>query len=177
MLLKKNAYLCTRQISYWLMVVPIHIDEHAAFERCFRDNYQALCYFAASILGDEVAAEDVVQDAFVRLYKSDHTFPSHNHLRNYLYTAVHNLAIDRLRHSQRAVAVPVDHVGHLMSDDTEAIVVRTELLRQIAEAISQLSERQRDVFRLAYIEDKSNAEIAELLGDVYPLLLFMIYST
>ncbi|MBQ3630737.1 MAG: RNA polymerase sigma-70 factor [Prevotella sp.] len=179
------------------MATIIRIDKQTAFERCFRDNYQPLCYFAASKLGDDVAAEDVVQEVFVRLLKGDHQFDSEVRLRNFLYTAVHNQCIDRLRHQQRVVAVPVEQANSQFDDETEARIVRAELLRQIADAISQLSERQRDVFRLAYIEDKGNAEIAELLGmqvntvkvqkqrakqrlrellgDVYPLLFLFLH--
>ena len=74
-------------------------SDNGLFERCFRDNYQALCFYASGILKDDVASEDVVQEVFVRLLNINKDFDSYNHLKHYLYVAVHNLCIDRSKAS------------------------------------------------------------------------------
>ena len=80
-------------------------SDNSLFERCFRDNYQALCFYASGILKDDVASEDVVQEVFVRLLNINKDFDSYNHLKHYLYVAVHNLCIDRSKASLRYVSI------------------------------------------------------------------------
>lgn len=187
-------------------------SDSGLFERCFRDNYQALCLFASSILQDDVASEDVVQEVFVRLLNLNRSFDNYDHLRHYLYVAVQHLCIDKNKTDLRYVSLqesreipqhdderPIVSEAverALMPDNVEVQIIRTECIRMIASAIDELSEGQRKVFSLAYIEDKSNEEIAGIMGisvntvkvhkqrakenlrrklkDIYPLLFILI---
>lgn len=187
-------------------------SDKTLFERCFRDNYQALCFFASGILHDDAASEDVVQEAFVRLLKMNKIFDSYDHLKHYLYVAVRNLCIDKSKENQNLVSLEGNHEKDSLSkenvrlrdleglenvsEDIEIQIVRSEMTRMITAAIEELAEGQRNVFKLAYMEDKSNEEIAEILGlsintvkvqkqraknhlreklqDIYPLLFVLI---
>ena len=186
--------------------------DNQLFERCFRDNYQALCFFASGMLHDDAASEDVVQEVFVKLLNMSRDFDSYNHLKHYLYVAVHNLCVDRSKTNQRYVSLDVssdayhsDHETHkgtafmdgdAQQENVEIGIIRAECIRMIAAAIEELPEGQRRVFKLAYIEDKSNEEIATImsirvntvkvhkqrakenlrkkLNDIYPLLFILI---
>lgn len=181
------------------MTTPISTDSHQAFERCFRNNYQALCYFAASIVGDDGTAEDAVQEVFLKLLHVDRTFDSDLHLKNYLYQAVRNQCISKMQQDSKARIIGIDGLSEAPSDEkAEALVVKSEVIAAISRAIEALPERQRQVFMLAYMEDKTNDEIAEQLGiekntvkvqkqrakqqlrealkDIYPLLFIFIKS-
>ena len=187
-------------------------SDNGLFERCFRDNYQALCFYASGILKDDVASEDVVQEVFVRLLNMNKDFDSYNHLKHYLYVAVHNLCIDRSKASLRYVSLDGTSAvsqsdnnqqqehnridAEIQQDNVEIGIIRAECIRMIAAAIEELSEGQRTVFKLAYMEDKSNEEIAAIMGisvntvkvhkqrakdnlrkklnDIYPLLFILI---
>jgi len=190
-----------QQLKKHCMEKKLRMTDERTYERCFHDNYQALCYFALSIVSDESIAEDAVQDVFIRLLHHTESFDNNTHLRNYLYQAVHNRCIDLLRaHARQVSVVPLDCSKPLHDqvhdDETESKMVRAELLRIIAKAIDQLPEKQREVFRLAYIDDLSNEEIAqqmnlslntvkvqkyrakqhlrERLKDIYPLLFIFL---
>lgn len=143
----------------------IIISSRKAFERCFRDNYQPLCYFANNMLGDETDAEDAVQEVFIKMLQLETVFYDETHLKNYLYQAVHHQCISRKRQTDRTLAVPIDSATDCQLDtETEALLVKSEIISEISKAVDSLPERQREVFRLAYLEDKSNDEIAEILG-------------
>ena len=151
------------------------------FERCFRDIYQALCFFATGMLHDDVASEDVVQEVFVKMLNMEKSFDSYDHLKHYLYVSVHNLCVDKYKLNQRFVSIEypseklsyADHQQSSVSNwadlgtDQETIeiqMVRAECIRMIASAIEELPEGQRTAFKLAYIEDRSNEEIAVAMG-------------
>src|SRR5712692_6788958 len=108
--------------------------ESAAIESLY-DRYGRLAYgLAFRILDDRSAAEDVVQDAFVSVWRNAAGFDAgRGGLRNWLLSIVRNRAIDRLRGSART---------------------RTELGRlerkQIKEGFAALPEAQRRTLELAY---------------------------
>ncbi len=186
-------------------------SDNGLYERCFRDNYQALCFFASGILHDDDASEDIVQEIFVRLLKMNRSFESYDHLKHYLYVAVHHLCVDKSKVDQRHVSLQDTHVipqsdeSQVLSDNmditflpenVEVQMIRSECIRQISSAIEELSDNQRTVFKLAYLEEKSNEEIADMmdisvntvkvhkqrakenlrrkLKDIYPLLFIFI---
>lgn len=173
----------------------ITLSNQRTFDRCFRNNYQALCYFASQLLNNEAESEDVVQEVFVKILNASRTFESDDHVRNYLYTAVRNTCSDRLA---KRPEEQLNQTHTALSDENtmEALMVKTEVVRLIADAISQLPQRQQEVFTMAYQQGYSNAEIAELLDisentvkvqkqrakkalrqqlkDVYPLALMLL---
>lgn len=183
------------------------------YEQCFREHYQALCFFASGMLHDDVASEDVVQEVFVRLLKMGRSFDSDDHLLHYLYVAVRNLCIDKAKADQRLVSLESSdeprndgekpqmenfsqNVSSASADNIEIQIIRAECIRMIAEAVNELSEGQRAVFKMAYLEGLSNEKIAQALGisvntvkvqkqrakarlreklhDIYPLLFVLV---
>ena len=142
-------------------------SDKTLFERCFRDNYQALCFFASGILHDDATSEDVVQEVFVRLLKMNKIFDSYDHLKHYLYVAVRNLCIDKSKENQNLVSLEGNHEKDSLSkenvrlrdleglenvsEDIEIQIVRSEMTRMITAAIEELAEGQRNVFKLAYM--------------------------
>ncbi|MCI6619323.1 MAG: RNA polymerase sigma-70 factor [Prevotella sp.] len=141
-------------------------EERRQIEICFTANYQALCYFASSLLHDDEASEDVVQDVFCKVIVSGRQFESDGHMRSYLYIAVRNSCINLLRNGgQRSVGLDDDALSdyRTLDEDADYEMVRTEIIRKISAAIDTLPPRYREVFELAYVKDARNEEIAELL--------------
>ena len=132
------------------------------------DRYGRLAYgLALRILNDRNAAEDVVQDAFLGVWRNAGSFDvSRGTLRNWLLSVVHNRAIDRLRGTART-----RREAHLESVELTAEVpdawaaVALDLERkQILEAFGQLPEAQRLALELAYFRGYTHTEIARHLN-------------
>ena len=113
---------------------------------------------------DRNAAEDLVQEAFIRLHRSAHRIEDPNKAVSYLRSIVMNLTRDHnrrglmsLRH-QEAVPAPgePDQPDDLLSLDSDRAAV--------IEAVRALSARQRDCILLRYYAELSEREIAETLG-------------
>ena len=128
------------------------------------DRYGRLAYsLALKILNDRGGAEDVVQDAFVSLWRGARSFDqSRGNLRAWLLTIVHNRAIDQVRGKARVR--PVADLQALertaqVPDAWEALALDLER-KQIKEAFARLPEAQRRTLELAYFGGYTHAEIA-----------------
>jgi RNA polymerase sigma-70 factor (sigma-E family) len=113
---------------------------------------------------DTNAAEDLVQEAFIRLYRSMGGIHDTSKSAAYLRSIVLNLSRDHnrrglmsLRHLQASLDVPP-------VDRPDELVVRTEQQAEVIDALLELSVRQRECLVLRYYSDMSESEIATTLG-------------
>ena len=121
---------------------------------------------AARVLGDRAEAEDVAQEAMVRLWRAAAGWRSDGAAKvtTWLHRVVANLAIDRLRRSGRSVGF--DEAGD-PPDPTpgaEAHLTQNARMAALDAALAGLPERQRQAVVLRHIEGYANPEIAEMLG-------------
>ncbi len=132
---------------------------------------------AARILGCRQRAEDVVQDAYLKLADGIEEL----HILNpgaYLFQLVRNLAIDRQRRSafEQQVFSPEEEGLHVAAARAtpEAQAIHTQHLVLVARALAALPERTRAAFELHRLGGKTQREVALAL-DISPTLVnFMI---
>ena len=116
------------------------------------------------MLGDQTEAEDVAQDAMLRLWRQAADWRAGEaRVSTWLYRVVHNLCIDRIRRRRPSVAVedapePVDPEPSVLTQ-----IARNETGRAVAAAIMELPQRQRQAIILRHFEGWSNPEIGEAL--------------
>jgi RNA polymerase sigma-70 factor (sigma-E family) len=128
----------------------------------YRVHAARLRRVAVLLVGDPETAEDVVQDAFVRLHRRWLLLREPEKALAYLRTSVVNGSRSRLRRrrTERAyLAPPADQVP-----SAEHQVLRTADLRAVGDGLRDLPRRQREVLVLRYYLDLSEAEIAGALG-------------
>jgi RNA polymerase sigma-70 factor (ECF subfamily) len=116
------------------------------------------------MLGDQAEAEDVAQEAMLRLWKQAADWRAGEaKVSTWLYRVVHNLCIDRIR--KRRPQVPVEDAPEPVDPDPSVLdrMAETETSRAIAEAIRTLPERQRQALILRHFEGMSNPEIGAAL--------------
>ena len=127
----------------------------------FRSHATPLLRLAVVLTGDHELAEDLVQEAFVRLHRAG-TAPAAGAELAYLRRTVINLSHGHHRHlrvTRRHRAEPSpDHAG------AEVDAVRRDGQRQVAAAVRALPTRQRDCTVLRFYGGLSDTEIAEALG-------------
>nr|WP_315399021.1 RNA polymerase factor sigma-70 [uncultured Duganella sp.] len=132
---------------------------------------------AARILGCRQRAEDVVQDAYVKLADGMEELHIKNQLA-YLYQLVRNLAIDRHRRGvfESQVFSPEEdglHVGAPLSSP-EAHAIHAQHLMLVSRALATLPERTRKAFELHRLAGQTQREVAAQLGISTTLVNFMI---
>ncbi len=130
----------------------------------FEAEARSLVRLARIFTDDKNAAEDLVQEAFIRLYRSAHRIEHRARSAAYLRSIVLNLARDHnrrgllsLRHLQPA-ELPDD------PDRPDEAVVQTESQAEVIDALLTLSLRQRECLVLRFYFDLSASEIASTLG-------------
>lgn len=132
--------------------------KEAAFLRLFEDHHLPLFRFAWRVTGSTADAEDIVQECFLGLLRPECRFdPSRTAIRTYLFGAVRNQCLNRLRRREQAAA-PESIDGRT----PETAALRGELSAAVSDAIAELPETQREVLLLAHYEQLSLAEIAEI---------------
>ena len=142
----------------------------AAFEVLYDRHGGAAYSLAYRIVGDRIAAEDVTQEAFLSIWRSNARFDrARGSVRSWVLSVVRNRAIDALRRGG-AQAPKLDHDDDSLlearpaEERTEDEAIRRETSRELRGALGRLPEDQSQVIQLAYFGGFSHSEIAEMLG-------------
>ena len=147
--------------------VPIAASAESTFDvdalvvSMFRQEASSLVRLARLFVDDRNAAEDLVQEAFIRLARSAHKLRDLEKAPAYLRSIVLNLARD----SNRRGLVSLRH--HLPSDDQASVddqITLREDQQRVIEALRELPHRQRDCIVLRYYDELGIDEIATTLG-------------
>jgi len=149
--------------------------EHAAFAEIVAEETPRLVRFAATILGTGAPeAEEVVQEALVRLWRQADTWQPDGRISAWLHRVAYRLAIDVLR--RRRPTVEIATVDDLADEAPapEARLIRMENLRALRAAMESLPERQRTAIVLCHFQGLAQVEAAavmEISEDAYESLL------
>ncbi len=143
--------------------------EAVAFEVVYERHGTAAFSLAYRMTGSRIAAEDVVQEAFLSLWRSnaryDHTRGS---VRTWVLGIVHNRAIDALRrsvvHDRRRASDEGIEERFEAKERTEVEVARRDEAREVREALTTLPPEQCKVIELAYFGGFTHTEIAKMLN-------------
>jgi RNA polymerase sigma factor (sigma-70 family) len=138
------------------------VDVDALVARLFEEEGRRLVRLARLFVDDRNAAEDLVQEGFIRLARSATRIHDERKAAAYLRSIVLNLVRDQNRRG----LVSLRH--HLPFDDlrasTEDEIVLRDDQREVIAALRELPHRQRDCVVLRYYEEQGIDEIAETLG-------------
>jgi RNA polymerase sigma-70 factor (ECF subfamily) len=139
-----------------------------AFEVVFDRHGSASFSLAYRMCGRAALAEDVVQEAFLSLWRSGtHYDCTRGSVRSWVLAVVHHRAIDALRRGVVRDGRAAGEGGvaeHIASaENTEAEVVRRDEARNVRSALRELPSEQRQVIELAYFGGFTHTEIAEML--------------
>ena len=133
------------------------------------DRYGRLAFtLAFRVLGDQGAAEDVVQEAFLAVWRKGASYQAdRGSLRTWVCSIVHHRSLDRLRGKSGKARqdLPIENAAPETSfSDTWDQVAQSLEREQIGRALDELPSEQREAIELAYFSGYSQSEISELLN-------------
>ncbi len=147
----------------------VHGGEARAFDVIFDRHASAAFSLAYRMCGRRAMAEDVVQEAFLSVWRSGVRYdPGRGSVRSWILTAVRNRAIDAFRRdgARDSRAVADDHAAEQVPSGEliEREVERRDEARLIRGALEELPPDQRQVIELAYFGGFTHSQIAEMLA-------------
>jgi RNA polymerase sigma-70 factor, ECF subfamily len=148
-----------------------------AFERLVRSYDQSVLRLASNLLRSPDEARDVYQEAFLRVYRNLGQFRFDCSFHTWLYRIVTNICLDRLRRRKvrkeesTVIETPEGLVDRAVqaeekgpASDPERQTLNQELSSRIADALSELTPRERTVFELRHYEGLRLRAIGEVIG-------------
>jgi RNA polymerase sigma-70 factor (ECF subfamily) len=151
------------------LMARVQDGDARAFEVIFDRHGDVAFSLAYRMCGRRAMAEDVVQEAFLSLWRSGARYDrTRGSVRSWVLGVVHNRAIDLFRRESIRTGKDVsdeDAMQRLASDEsTEREVQRREDATQVRAALAELPGDQRQVVELAYFGGFSHTQIAEMLS-------------
>jgi len=157
------------------------MTEHAPSETAAHAQFSALALtamddvyrFARSLTRDEADAEDVVQETYLRAFRSWKTFQVGTDVRRWLFTIARNVFLRSRERGQREVTLDDDGaeaVDAAIAHDTwvrrglDPLLDRADLGPAIRDALDRIPETYRSAVVLVDVEDQSYEDAAEVLG-------------
>jgi RNA polymerase sigma-70 factor, ECF subfamily len=140
--------------------------DEAVFERVFKTHFKNLHAYACTIIREETAAEEVVQQVFFKLWERSKNLSISGSVAAYLYRAVYNESLNYLKH-QKVQSQYEQHFTHTMKNQSFTAGKKfsmKELEEQLGKAMNELPEQCRTVFQLSRFEELRYREIADHLG-------------
>lgn len=148
-----------------LILSGVNNKDDKAWANLYEYYYAALCVYVNRILKGSESSEDLVQEVFIAIWKSDKKFDTLQELTRYLYRACYNNALLFVRNNQihDTILNSIGAEADFTADDIYALTVREEVVRQLYVHIEKLPSEQKKVILMS-IEGYSWNEIAEKLG-------------
>lgn len=131
------------------------------FEACYQEYYSSLCRFAYRYLESESESKDLVQDLFVDIWVNREKIKITTSIKSYLYAAVRNRSLTKLKSKLGIVPFPDDHDKLIV----EPVNLDFPTLEEaIQKAIASLPEKCRVIFVLSREHGLKYAQVAEKLN-------------
>ncbi|MET6995914.1 RNA polymerase sigma-70 factor [Chitinophaga defluvii] len=163
-----NFYPVTVELTDSRTITLLAEGSEAAFEEAFKTYFKSLHAYACTILRDEVAAEEMVQNVFCKIWEKREQINVHTSLKSYLYRSVHNESMDYLKR-QKAKAAHQTYTMHHSKHETDTNNTARKLLlgeleKKLHHALNELPQQCRTIFQMSRFEELKYQEIANQLG-------------
>lgn len=139
------------------------ICAEVVFQQLFFEYSRAIRNFLFYLGGDAGLAEDLAQEAFLRLWKHCQSV-TYEGAKGFLFTTARRLWLDEVKHRKVVRRFEMRPVTSESKIDPQFQLEEAEFRKQLEQAIADLPEKQRIVFLLNRIEKMTYKEIGQLLG-------------
>ncbi|MDO9062596.1 MAG: RNA polymerase sigma factor [Bradyrhizobium sp.] len=152
------------EMSDEALMVAVSARQQQAFRILMGRHMQRAIRVAQRVVRDSAEADDIGQDAFLRVWSHAASFdPDIARFTTWLYRIVLNLAFDRTR---RRPLLPIDEASDVSASDPGPVerLIADEERRALEQAMANLSERQRGAIALFHMEGLSGEEAAKAMN-------------
>jgi RNA polymerase sigma-70 factor (family 1) len=133
------------------------------FDQVFMTWYKPLRNFVYYKTGDMQAAEDIVQDTFLKVWERRETINTLT-IKSLLYKIANNLFLNRIEHEKVTFNFVSEHQGNYLSNAPDFEFEMKEFDKRLQDSLAELNEKNREVFLMNRIDELTYTQIAENLG-------------
>lgn len=144
-------------------VIPLR---EKTFEEAFKTHFKKLYAYAFTIVKEEMAAEEMVQQVFFKIWEKKGQVEIRTSVTAYLYRSVYHESLNYLKH-QKVKAAYQSHAAREsknQSDNASSKLQLSELEQKLNVALNELPEQCRVIFQMSRFEELKYQEIADRLG-------------
>lgn len=157
------------EFAYWEpLLQKVALGDQLAFRELYHTFHKRLHYFAFALVKTKEAAEEIVEDVFIRLWNQRSTVTGINNLKIYLYTATKNTALNYLsRKARESIIEPFDNIDIALQEtgvSPEQIMITAEIYQKIRQAVEALPPRCKMIFKLIREDGLRYKEVSEILN-------------
>jgi RNA polymerase sigma-70 factor (ECF subfamily) len=138
---------------------------HYAFNLLVREYQKRLYWHIRKILIDHDDTDDVLQNVFIKVWRSLDKFKEESQLYTWLYRIATNESITFLNAKKKRAGVPLDEVSHFLAANLESdhYFKGDEIQAKLQKAILTLPDKQRIVFNMKYFDEIKYEEMSKIL--------------
>lgn len=133
------------------------------FERFYKENYSRFYYYALTLIPDAEICKDLVNDSFHYLWERIETFQPQT-ARAYMYTHVHHLCIDHMRHAKMEENNREVYLEMVREWNNREHLESEERIRIIMQLIDEMQEPTHTIMEQCYFYKKKYKEVADMVG-------------
>ncbi len=165
---------CLKERSDDELMMAYQRGDLSAFETLLKRYEKGIYHFSFRLLDNPMQAEDVTQEAFVRVIKASSRYRASTSFRNYLYRIARNLCLDILRKKRTSEGHRETENGSGPAEILEAVPDRRpgpesladarQVRTALRQALNNLPPEQREVFLLKEVRDMKLQDVATVTG-------------
>ena len=153
-----------KKISDEELMIQVANHEMPAFQEIIIRHQQRALSIAYKLLGNWHSAEDIAQDAFLKIYSAASSYKPQAKFTTWLYRIIVNSCYDHMRKRSNST-VNIDALREVADHENETHPVeKEEIAASVRQAIARLNDRQRTVLILHRYEQLTHAQISEVTG-------------
>lgn len=153
---------CEDGIQFEWLALRCQTGDPAAFADLIAVMERPLIYYAASLLGNQDVALDVLQDVWLKVVRGIRSLKDPGSLKAWLYAITHGAAVDRIRRDYRRDKAEQAQLDDALNIDEPSF--GEEDAAAIRDALCRLGVKHREVLVLHFLQDLSILEIAKVVG-------------
>lgn len=150
------------------LLQQVALGDQLAFRELYHLFHKRLHYFAFALVKTKEAAEEIVEDVFIRLWNQRSSITEINNLKIYLYTATKNTALNYLsKKARESIVEPFDNIDIALQEtgvSPEQIMITAETYQKIRQAVEALPPRCKMIFKLIREDGLRYKEVSEILN-------------
>ncbi len=143
-----------------------------AFKSLYEENFELVLYYITSIVHNKFEADDLTEDLFLNIWEKRESISIKKSFKNYLLSCAHNQTINHLNSKKTQIIKKqqaIDEIEEIFSeseikDMADNHILVCELRKQIHNAIEELPENCRKIFKLSRTYNYTYSQIAEKMN-------------